>query len=79
MKVTVSCDVCGKVMMVEDARWDVGSERDLCPEHDRETTLAEAKAKRQELAQWLENTHLKSLRELDALIAALEKVVTHDS
>jgi hypothetical protein len=73
MKVTVACDICKKVIPVEEAQFDVGNEWDLCPEHFKEQTLIQAKQKRAELATWLENTHLKNLRELDELIAELEK------
>jgi hypothetical protein len=73
MKTEVACDVCGKRMPPESAFYDVGSERDLCAEHYREAMLAEAKSERAALAEWLESTHLKRLRELDSRIAELEK------
>ncbi len=72
MKTEVACDVCGKRMRAEESFYDVGSEQDLCAEHYRETLLTEAKRERADLAEWLESTHLKKLRDFDARISELE-------
>lgn len=69
---TVICDVCGVVMLVAEASYDSGTGDFLCDEHYRQRRLEDAKAKRKELADWLEVTHLARLRELDEQIARLE-------
>jgi hypothetical protein len=69
---SVTCDVCGLKMPAADAKRDIGSEQDLCVTHYRQRQLEQAKADRKYLQEWLDATHLKRLRELDARIAELE-------
>jgi hypothetical protein len=59
-------------MDAETANFDIGSEQDLCDEHFRQRQLDDARRERNELAAWLEATHLKKLRELEERIAELE-------
>jgi hypothetical protein len=68
---TLICDECGLEMPAADARRDIGSEQDLCVTHYRQRKLEQAKADRKHLQDWLDLTHLKRLRELDAEIAEL--------
>jgi len=72
MKTEVACDVCGERMPSEIARFDVGTERDLCEEHYFIAKIEDAKQEKETLVRWLESTHLKRLRELDQKIVLLE-------
>lgn len=74
-KKTVICDVCGIEIDAYSANYDVETEQDLCEKHYLERQLIDAKRDRDELAKWLEETHLKRLRELDTKIASLENEI----
>ena len=60
-------------MLAEAAQHDIGSELDLCVTHYRQRQLEQLKDDRERLEEWLRNTHLKRLRELDAKIKKLEQ------
>lgn len=71
-KKTVTCDVCGVEMSAADAWSDAVHETDFCLEHYRQYQLDDARSARDILQSRMEQTHLKKLRELDAMIAKLE-------
>lgn len=71
MILTVSCDVCGKVMDPKDAHGDYDDIHYCELDWTKHQLRAATEAYAQKL-EWLESTHLKSLREQEAKIATLK-------
>jgi len=71
MKKTVTCGVCGKEMPADEAHYDIGSERDLCPEHARSEEIAYLERQIRDKREWLARTHLAEISRMEQRIAHL--------
>ena len=69
---SIHCATCDKTLAEGEQNFYSGTEEYLCDPHFRETELKDAIAERDQKAKWLEETHLKQLRDLDIKIARLQ-------
>ncbi|KKW11470.1 MAG: hypothetical protein UY48_C0018G0004 [Candidatus Gottesmanbacteria bacterium GW2011_GWB1_49_7] len=72
MKIKLKCDGCGKIGNAEEISTDYDGQ-DLCTFCAKEKKLSVLKQEHASTKKWLEDTHLKSLRDLEGQIAAIER------
>jgi hypothetical protein len=75
MKLTVACDVCGKVLNADEAKYDQGDERDLCQRHFIEAEIVRITEERRHVVKIIE-VRQHQLTMLDAQVEKLRNTPT---
>jgi ribosome-binding protein aMBF1 (putative translation factor) len=75
MKVSATCDICGKILAKEEIFFSISEpDLDYCKKCHQEAELESLQSEVKQKTEWLENTHLRTIRELKERIVVLRGV-----